>query len=361
MYFVPCMVAKTSIPVIILNWNGIDDTEKCVEHLLNQTESDVKIYLVDNGSDEDNVSRLRSLAASHENIFLRLNDKNLGFTRAHNIVLAEIISRAVPPEFIILLNNDAFAKKDWVEKLVAAANTYNADMVGGKMVNYFKKNMLDNIGHRLLNTAEIIPKGSGEKNEVYNDVHENVGPCAGAALYRTAMLREIGLFDEFFETGYEDAELGVRGTILGYKSIFTPEAIVFHKISQSVSRVRDYNYVLKTQINIFYSYIKLMPWPVLLINTPFIIFKYGLVLLLNLIFGRWFFFRVMRTAIWQTLTSKRKMILESRTAFFKNHRPISSLSILRKMEFFLLFDVKRFTKHMLKRKPTQFEKVVSNE
>lgn len=188
-----------------------------------------------------------------------------------------------------------------------------------------------------------------------------MGACAGAALYSTHMLKDIGLFDPYFDTGYEDAELGVRANVLGYDSYLAPDAIVYHKISRSVAKIRDFDYVLKTQLNIFYSYFKLMPWPVILLNLPFIIFKYGAVILLNLIFGRFFFFNVMRKAISSSLTTERKTINKARQEFYRSHRPISSFRILSKMEFFLWFDIKRFYKHMIRGEKTQFEKVAQNK
>ena len=351
------MEIGTSIPVVVLNWNGIDDTEQCVQHLLQQSFRSLKIYLADNGSDENNVHRLELIKIKNPEIELILFEENLGFTKAHNRVIEVILALDPCPKYILLLNNDAFAHVDWAKELMMVASSENADLVASKMINYFERNELDNVGHRLLNTAEIIPEGTGDFPEQFAKINENIGPCAGAALYSTAMLEEVGLFDEYFETGYEDAEIGVRASVVGYKSVLAPNAIVHHKISRSVSKIRDFNYVLKTQLNIFYSYFKLMPRGVILINFPFLLLKYGIVLILNLLFGRWFFFRVMRTAIWKSLTSERNVIMNARKDFHQNHTTISTWKILKKMEFFLWFDIKRFFKHMIRGEKTQFEKI----
>ncbi len=351
------METTQPIPVIVLNWNGIEDTEQCIEQLIHQSYRQLEIFLVDNGSDPENVARLHQIKEKHPEIELMLFDKNFGFTKAHNIVLEQLLSTHADSPYILLLNNDAFAELQWATELIQTAKSTGADMVASKMINYYNSDELDNVGHRFLNTAEIIPEGRGEEPDSFQDPIDNVGACAGAALYSTTMLNAIGVFDTYFETGYEDAELGVRASILGYKSVLAPNAIVHHKISKSVAKIRDFNYVLKTQLNIFYTYFKLMPAGVIALNLPFLIIKYGIVLLLNLIFGRWFFFRVLWKSIYLSLTSERKRIKFARKAFFNKYTPISTMGILKKMEFFLWFDIQRFYKHMIRGEKTQFEKV----
>ena len=53
------------------------------------------------------------------------------------------------------------------------------------------------------------------------------------------MLHDIGIFDEFFSTGYEDAELGLRAMLAGYRQIFAPGAVVRHQIGASIDKIRD--------------------------------------------------------------------------------------------------------------------------
>ncbi len=347
---------KQPIPIIILNWNGIEDTLECMASLQRQNYSNFNVWLVDNGSDERNVQLLKENFTGQPGVNLVFNPENLGFTRGNNAILKAILSEGESPEYIALLNNDTAADPAWLENLVTCAKETGAGMVTSKMVNYFRHNCMDNAGHKMLNTAEIIPLGHGEPVANYERRFENMGSCAGATLYSVEMLRHIGIFDEYFETGYEDAELGARAIVLGYKSVFEPNAIVYHKVSRSVGKVLNYEYLLKIQLNIFYSYFKLMPLPILLINLPSLLFKYGSVLLIDVVFLRISFLKIMLDAIYRTLFLERKRILASRREFFKNHRPVSSWAILKKMEFFLWFDIKRFVKYVLLRQPTMFER-----
>ncbi len=189
------MAPPIPIPVIVLNWNGFNDTKTCIEHLLAQTYKNLEIYLADNGSNDEDVSKLIALQAKKDKIKLRLFDENLGFTKAHNIILQEIIETPKPPPYVLLINNDAFADRDWAENLIRVAEEKDWDMVSSKMINFFNPTVLDNVGHRFLNTGEIIPEGSGEVVGEYTIPRINIGACAGSALYRVEMLKAIGLFD----------------------------------------------------------------------------------------------------------------------------------------------------------------------
>ncbi len=341
------------IPIITLNWNGIQDTEMCMNALFQQTHQDFIIHLVDNGSNLENVTRLKQLYSNHPQIILHLNKENLGFTKGNNEILRQLLKEDY--SHIILLNNDTEVAPDWLENLYQAAIDTQAGMVTSKMINYFKPDQMDNAGHLMLNTAEIIPIGHAESVDLFQKRTSNIGACAGAAIYRTDMLRAIGIFDEYFETGYEDAELGVRANILGYDTIFEPTAVVKHKVKQSIKKILNYEYILKIQLNIFYAYFKLMPFWVLLLNLPSFLFKYGSIIIIDIVFIRPKFLKIMLDAWYRTIFKNRKTILAARRTFYKKHRPISSWKILQKMQFFLWFDIKRFWKYIILRKETELE------
>lgn len=344
------------IPVIVLNWNGIEDTLECMEALLKQTYSNFQVFLVDNGSEKNDLKTLQENFNTNDKVSIIANAHNLGFTKGNNRVIEMILKDYPDVEYIALLNNDTKVETEWLSNLVKSAKSNEADIISSKMINYFNPKKMDNAGHKMLNTAEIIPLGHGEPIENFDSVFENIGSCAGATLYSTKMLRHIGIFDEYFDTGYEDAEFGLRASVLGYKCIFEPSARVLHKISQSINKVRNYEYVLKIQLNIFYTYFKLMPLPVLLINLPSFLFKYASVFLIHIVFFRPSSLKIMSQAFYRTFFKEWKKIMANRRAFFNKHETISSFQILRKSTFFLLFDIRRFVKLVVLRKPTELER-----
>jgi len=342
------------IPIIVLNWNGLNDTLACVASLEEQSYQNYIIYLADNGSASKEVQVLQTKYAAHPKIKLRLNGENLGFTKAHNLIFEELLKENY--RYIVTLNNDTVQEADWLAQLVSFAESKRADMVSSKMINFFDREKMDNAGHQMLNTAEIIPHASGEAVENWDRPFENFGPCAGAALYRASMLREIGLFDERFSTGYEDAELGVRACILGYKAWYAPKAIVYHKVSASINKVIDYDYKRTIQEHILYTYYKLMPKTVQWLNFPSFVFKYGAIFMIDILLRRKIFYKVMKEAWQNTLGPNQDAIKAARQSFNKQGKPISTWKILRKQRFFLWFDVMRFWKFVVLRERSFFEK-----
>jgi len=281
-----------TIPVIILNWNGLNDTIRSVESIFNQSHQDFHIFLADNDSGNKEGDLLKKMYGSNEKVTVVLNKKNLGFAKAHNQIFIEYILDDPKYEFVALLNNDAFADSAWLENLYKRAKDRNVGMVASKMINYFNRSVMDNSGHMLLNTSEVLPIGFGDKIEKYDKAKKNFGACAGAVLYNVAMLRRIGIYDKNFNTGYEDAELGLRANLFGYETWYEPTAIVFHKISQSLNKVKNFNYLVYIQKSIYYSFYKLMPKSILITNTPIIIIKYILVMIFNVFTGRWKFIKL---------------------------------------------------------------------
>jgi len=347
-------VPKKNVPIIILNWNGADDTLLCVQHVLEQDYQDFIIFLLDNNSEQPDKDRLNSAFANHPKIELRFYKENYGFSKAHQKVVAEDI---LPSGYdcTILLNNDAFAEKDWLGNLLKCRDEEKADMVSCKMIQFEKRNMINNLGHKFLNTGEILPIACDENPDSYQTVFQNAGGSGGAVLYSNEMIKEIGFYDSYFVTGYEDAEFGLRALVAGYHLVFCPSSIVYHKVGASVNKVRTYDFTLKIQLDIIYSYFKLMPVAVILANLPWVVFRQIALMLIFGLFGRFIYIKIffhawylMLTRDWQKLHTARKEA--------KPHIRLSNWQILKRQEFFLKDNIKRFFIYFIKGEKTIFEK-----
>lgn len=345
---------KVSIPVIVLNWNGVDDTIECVDALLTGQGVDYRVVLVDNGSSGDDLERLRARYGGRARIELRRNPQNLGFARGVNAVLTELLADPdARPKFVALLNNDAIPESGWLSALVSAAESSGAGAVASRMLRYDDPNKLDNAGHIFLNTGEILPRGGGQPAGDYSESVPVEGVCGGACLLRSAMLEDIGLFDEFFSTGYEDAELGLRAMLAGYSQIFAPRAVVRHRIGASIDKIRDLNYAVRLQVNINYTYVKLVPWPVMVWNLPWILLKTVALLILPLLIGRWRLLKVQWMAFGRSIRFLPAM-LGARRKFAG--RRISAMDVIRRQEFFARLYGGYFRRFVLGGKPTIFER-----
>ncbi len=341
-------------PIIVVNWNGIEDTKECIESILLIDDTDYMIYLVDNGSEENQVLELVKLYQDHPKVSLHLNKSNIGFSKAHIKIYKEVLANH-PCKYIALLNNDTIVEKNWLSELINFADSKNVDLTSSKMISYFDRSKIDNTGHKMLNTGEILPIGHGDQIEKHNKEIFNLGPCAGACLYSKKMIEEIGFFDSYFSTGYEDAEFGLRAIVAGYKSMYTPNAIVYHKMGQSVKKIFNFEYTTMIQTSILYSYFKNAPAFYIILNLPFLLLKNILLFLINILFLRKKYLMVQIKAWVFILNSARTISIKRKEVQALRKNEISSFQFFKLTSFFLFFDLKRFWNIFILRKPSALD------
>ncbi len=306
---------------------------------------------MDNASDGQEGEHLQQYYGNESKVTVVINDENVGFTRA-NQQLIDLL-REDPPVYVALLNNDTEVDPDWLGELVEVAKQNEAAVVSSKLILHRNRTMMDNAGHRMLNTGEIIPVGHRDPIERHEQLKDNLGACAAACLYDFAMIEEIGFFDSFFNTGYEDAELGVRAYLAGYRCVFAPAAIAYHKSGQSIKKVFNREYAGMIQNAIWYTNFKLMPWQVLLINFPFMVAKQIFLLIANFLFFRWRYLGIQLRA-WINFFGNIEINWQARKEF----QPLVRRDwweMLRRQTFFLRYDFKRFVAVFIRRESSALD------
>ena len=308
----------------------------------------IEIILVENGSTHEVKEAIIDLYGDHPQIKLIINETNRGFTKGNADIVESIMQRDERPEYIALLNNDTVVAPDWLNQLIAAARQTKAAITSSKMINYYDRRRIDNVGHFMLNTGEILPLGHRRPKESYNQIIENLGACGGAALYKTSMIQSIGFFDLYFDTGYEDAEFGLRAKLLGYKCILAPDAIVYHKVSRSINKIKNDKYLHHIQKNIFYTYIKLMPSGFLLRNSLFVLMKYMMWLAFGVFTLQFKLIGLHARTLYAYINQDFKQALESRNSFYQRYRDVihKNMEDLRPVRFFVFTDVRRLLFHL---------------
>jgi GT2 family glycosyltransferase len=342
----------TNLPVIILNWNGINDTVECIDSVLNQSFHDFVIYLVDNGSDNNEFEKLSDKYKKNPKIIFIKNETNIGFTLAHNQMFD--LLKELGAEYVAMINNDAVADKNWIENALKTAEDENAQMVACKMVSYFDREKIDSAGLFLLSSGEILPAQNGEKANLKPLKTNPIAASGGACLYQLSMLDQIGSYDPYFSTGYEDAELGLRAFLAGKKIIYAADSIVYHKISRSVSKIIDQKRIRKIQEDINYTYFKLMPAGAIALNALINIPRIIIILLIHLITLRFKFLKCRLMAITSTICELKQIGIQR--AEFKKMRKLNSWDILKTQQFSIAYDLKRFYSFIIKGRRNQFEK-----
>ncbi len=344
---------KIKNSIIILNWNNSADSIECLESLEKNDLDGLKIKLIDNASKNDDQKNLKVFTKTKSKVEFLIHNQNLGFAKAHNIEFKRCIEAG--DDYVYLFNNDTVLHKTCINQLKMTMADKKWGMIGCKMINFWDRDRLDNVGHKMISSGEIIPIGHDKSVNKFNEQQLNIGVCAGAAVYSIEMLKDIGLFDEYFETGYEDAELGLRAFIAGYDCIYEPQALVYHKMGQSIKKIFNYNYTLKIQTNIYYSYIKLVHWQIMAIHFIPWLLRFILITFIDIVFWRPKYLKVQYHALYLILTRDWNKVTNARK-ISKKIRRIPWYKLLSKQEFFLRRDLRNFYKFILKGEKSSFEK-----
>jgi GT2 family glycosyltransferase len=214
---------------VVVNHNGLGYVEDAVQSLLDQDAPGIEVLVVDNGSSDGSADALERRFGSA----LRLirAGRNLGFGAGNNLAIRESRGRHV-----LLLNSDAVAAPSFAREMVAAAETDpRIGMVAARVLDFARRDVIDTAGHLLY--PDGLNRGRGRLDldrGQYDTCRTALFPSGAAALYRRAMLDEIGLFDESFFLYGDDAELGLRGRLAGWTCAFAPRAVAYHHYSRTV-------------------------------------------------------------------------------------------------------------------------------
>ncbi len=259
---------KCDVSVIIPNYNGEKFIANCLDSMMVQSFSNfgqMEIIVVDDCSSDGSVNIIKA----YENVTLLENLVNSGFDKSVNHGI--LASRG---KYCLLLNNDVVAEPDFVKYLyLHIDDDPRIFSVSSKMIRFYERDKLDDTGDFYNILGWGYKRGDGHAADSQNKPTAIFSTCAGAGIYRRAVLDEIGLFDEAFFAYMEDVDIAYRALINGYKNRYEPKAICYHIGSATTAEGQKYS-PFKVQIsarnNIFVAY-KNMPFIQLLINSPFLL------------------------------------------------------------------------------------------
>lgn len=196
---------------------------ECLHSLENQTLRDFEVIVVDNSG--------KRLVAANSRVRVIYNTGNLGFGSAINQGI-----RASETPFIATLNDDAVAHPQWLEALLECMQSRPDIGMCASQVRLATEGRLDSAGMLLCRDGSSKQRGHLQPPSAFPRIQEVLMPSGSAALYRRAMLDEIGLFDESFFLYCEDTDLGLRARWAGWECLYAPEAVVDHRYSHSAGQ-----------------------------------------------------------------------------------------------------------------------------
>jgi GT2 family glycosyltransferase len=213
---------------VVVNYNGLGHVEEAIQSLLDQDGEPLEILVVDNGSGDGSDAAVERRFGGR--IQLIRAGRNLGFGAGNNLAIRQARGR-----HLLLLNSDAVAARSFAREMVAAAEADpTVGMVAARVLDYARRDVIDTTGHLLY--PDGLNRGRGRLDPdhgQYDSCRTALFPSGAAALYRRAMLDEIGLFDESFFLYGDDAELGLRGRVAGWTCAFAPRAVAYHRYSRT--------------------------------------------------------------------------------------------------------------------------------
>ena len=219
-------MSALKLSVIIPNWNGAHHLRECVESLVAQVVPTLEIIVVDNASTDNSLS----LLAEYPRVKVFPQKSNLGFTGACNIGL-----RAAKGDILALLNNDTTVDTAWSKAIVTAFENHPViGIVASKMLLYDQRDTFHTAGDYITNDGLAHNRGVWQKDTGQYDHKAYIfSACGGSAIYRREMLNAVGLLDEDFFFSFEDVDLAWRACLLGWRCLYIPQAVVYHKLKAS--------------------------------------------------------------------------------------------------------------------------------
>jgi GT2 family glycosyltransferase len=211
----------------ILNWNQKELTCECLDSLAQLDYPNYEIVVVDNGSRDDEAAVIRSRFPS--SVVLK-NERNVGFAEGNNVAIRYALEQGA--DYVLLLNNDTAMDPQMLKKLIEVSESDDQIAIVGPKISYFDEpHTIWSAGGVLGPREEPIMLGLDETDRGQHDALTEVDWVTGCALcIKTSVIRRIGFIDARYFIYFEESDWCGRAKRAGFKIVYVPEAIMWHKI-----------------------------------------------------------------------------------------------------------------------------------
>ena len=236
------MKKQPLVSIIILNWNGLEDTIECLESLKKITYPNYEVIVADNGSTGNDAQVLEEKFGDY--IHLIVNDRNYGFAGGNNIGMRYALGNS-NSDYLLLLNNDTIVAPEFLAEMVKVAESDPAiGAAVAKIYLYHRPNRLETVGSKInMWRGQCFRIGWMRKDTgQYEEVKELDAAATNSFLITKGIVQNIGFFDESYFIYLDDADYCVRVRRAGYKIVYVPKAKIWHKVGKSSRRVTGLPY-----------------------------------------------------------------------------------------------------------------------
>ena len=220
------------VAVVVLSWNGRDDTLECLRSLERARWEPLTAIVVDNGSSDGTLEAVR---AAFPRVSAIRSEENLGFAEGNNVGIRAALEAGA--DYVLILNNDTIVDEGAIEALMAEAERRPDVGALCPLIRYTEPP--DRIWYA---GARFDPRaihngrhtGYGERDTgQYHSVRE-IGRATGAAmLVPREVIERVGYFDARLFIQVEDVEWSLRMREAGYRILFVPQAVIAHRVAMS--------------------------------------------------------------------------------------------------------------------------------
>ena len=247
--------------IIILTWNGKDDTLECLRSLERQSYPIANVLVVDNASTDGTADAIRS---DFPKVDLIVNSVNLRYAGGNNVGIKHALERGA--EYVLLLNNDTVVDREFLGHLVRVVEgNRRVGIVGPKIYYYNDRKRIWFAGGKIeWSMGWISHEGIREYDVGQYDTMKEVDYLTGCCmLVKREVIEAVGMLDESYHIYGEDVDWCIRASRAGYTLLYVPASKVWHKLSASteghLSWFKNWNKI-KSQVRIMSRYARWYHW-----------------------------------------------------------------------------------------------------
>lgn len=226
------MINDSKLAIVIVNFNGYNDTLECINSIIKNCTLQKEIIVVDNNSNENDISNLNKYKDKYKYTLL-LNDKNEGFAKANNKGIKYALSKGY--KSILLLNNDTIITKHSLEKMIEILwSNNNIGITSCSTLYYDNKNLIWFDGGEI-NWGKFLSNHENmKKRYVKTKEISEVGFISGCCMMvKVDVFQKVGLLPTEYFMYFEDVDFCVSVIEAGYKMLVCKESIIYHKVSSA--------------------------------------------------------------------------------------------------------------------------------
>ena len=218
-------MSAPKVSIIIVNYNGKELLQKCLDSLLKVNYDNFEIILVDNNSTDGTVE---FITKNYPSLIIIKLDSNKGFAEPNNV--AAKISKG---KYLLFLNNDTVVTPNFIFEMVKVMETDKKIAICQSLL-LKPDGSVDSSGD-FIDHLGVVYNSKTEIDEI-----REVSSARGASmLVRSDIFEKLDGFDQKFFVTFEDVDLCWRSWILGYRVLIIPTSIVYHEGGITIKKIKS--------------------------------------------------------------------------------------------------------------------------